>query len=44
MADVAWKPNDNEMENDTYKNYDWTKWKKWNYLKMKFLLLFNTYV
>ena len=28
MADVAWKPNDNEMENDTYENYDWTKWKK----------------
>jgi len=28
MADVAWKPNDNEMENHTYKNYDWTKWKK----------------
>ena len=27
MADVAWKPNDNEMENHTYENYDWGKWK-----------------
>ena len=27
MADVAWKPNDNEMENNTFENYDWKKWK-----------------
>ena len=27
LADVAWKPNDNEMENHTYENYDWKKWK-----------------
>jgi len=28
MADVAWKPNDNEMENVTFDDYDWNKWKK----------------
>jgi dTDP-4-dehydrorhamnose 3,5-epimerase len=27
LADVAWKPNDNEMENITFNNYDWKKWK-----------------
>jgi len=27
MADVAWKPNDNEMENTVFENYDWKKWK-----------------
>ena len=27
MADVAWKPNDNEMENIIFENYDWKKWK-----------------
>jgi len=27
MADVAWKPNDNEMENCTFNDYDWKKWK-----------------
>ena len=28
LADVAWKPNDNEMRNTTFENYDWNKWKK----------------
>ena len=28
LADVAWKPNDNEMENTNFKDYDWSKWKK----------------
>jgi dTDP-4-dehydrorhamnose 3,5-epimerase len=28
LADVAWKPNDNEMENTTFDDYDWNKWKK----------------
>jgi len=28
LADVAWKPNDNEMENLDFENYDWSKWKK----------------
>ena len=28
LADVSWKPNDNEMENTNFKNYDWSKWKK----------------
>ena len=28
LADVSWKPNDNEMENTDFKNYDWSKWKK----------------
>ena len=28
LADVAWKPNDNEMMNVQFDNYDWNKWKK----------------
>ena len=28
LADIAWKPNDNEMENTTFENYDWKKWLK----------------
>ena len=28
LADVVWKPNDNEMKNITFDNYDWNKWKK----------------
>ena len=27
LADIAWKPNDNEMVNHTFENYDWKKWK-----------------
>ena len=27
LADIAWKPNDNEMENVKFDNYDWKKWK-----------------
>ena len=27
LADVAWRPNDNEMLNIEFKDYDWTKWK-----------------
>jgi dTDP-4-dehydrorhamnose 3,5-epimerase len=27
LADIAWKPNDNEMENSVFDNYDWKKWK-----------------
>lgn len=30
LADVAWKPNDNEMVNVEFENYDWNKWKKGN--------------
>jgi dTDP-4-dehydrorhamnose 3,5-epimerase len=26
MADVAWKPNDNEMKNDIFENYNLSKW------------------
>jgi len=26
IADVAWRPNDNEMENVSFDNYDWFKW------------------
>jgi dTDP-4-dehydrorhamnose 3,5-epimerase len=26
LADLAWKPNDNEMKNDHFENYDWKKW------------------
>jgi len=28
LADIAWKPNDNEMQNQTFDDYNWTKWKK----------------
>ena len=28
LADIAWKPNDNEIENIDFEDYDWTKWKK----------------
>jgi len=27
LADVAWKPDDDEMENVTFDDYDWKKWK-----------------
>ena len=26
LADIAWKPNDNEMRNTLFENYDWKKW------------------
>ena len=29
LADISWKPNDNEMENISFSDYDWTKWKKY---------------
>lgn len=29
LADIAWKPNDNEMKNDTFDNYDWKKWTRY---------------
>ncbi|CAD6516749.1 conserved hypothetical protein [metagenome] len=28
LADISWKPNDNEMINVTFENYDWKKWNK----------------
>ena len=28
LADIAWRPNDNEMEDVLFDNYDWKKWKK----------------
>ena len=28
LADISWKPNDNEMVNTTFEDYDWNKWKK----------------
>lgn len=28
LADIAWRPNDNEMRNVTFDDYDWSKWKK----------------
>ena len=27
LADIAWRPNDNEMENIAFNDYDWKKWK-----------------
>jgi len=29
LADIAWKPNDNEMKNVTFDDYDWSKWAKY---------------
>ena len=26
LADLAWRPNDNEMKNISFDNYDWKKW------------------
>lgn len=28
LTDLAWRPNDNEMENVEFQDYDWSKWKK----------------
>ena len=28
LADLAWKPNDNEMKDVSFDNYNWEKWKK----------------
>ena len=28
LADIAWRPNDDEMQNVTFDDYDWSKWKK----------------
>lgn len=28
LADISWKPDDNEMKNVTFDNYDWQKWIK----------------
>ena len=27
LADLAWRPDDNEMKNVTFEDYDWKKWK-----------------
>ncbi len=27
LADLAWRPNDNEMKNSNFTDYDWKKWK-----------------
>lgn len=28
LASIAWRPNDNEMANVTFDDYDWNKWNK----------------
>ena len=28
LANPAWRPNDNEMKNVSFDDYDWSKWKK----------------
>jgi dTDP-4-dehydrorhamnose 3,5-epimerase len=28
LADISWRPNDNEMKNVSFDDYDWKKWKK----------------
>ena len=28
LADISWKPNDNEMENSQFEDYNWDKWKR----------------
>ena len=27
LADIAWKPDDDEMKNISFDDYDWSKWK-----------------
>tara|TARA_B100000029_G_C17132242_1_gene799218 strand:- start:201 stop:650 length:450 start_codon:yes stop_codon:yes gene_type:complete len=27
LADISWKPNDNEMQNSTFDDYNWEKWR-----------------
>ena len=27
LADLAWRPNDNEIRNTVFEDYDWKKWK-----------------
>ena len=29
LADIAWRPNDNEMKNVDFDDYDWNKWKSY---------------
>ena len=31
LADLAWRPNDNEMLNVSFDDYDWQKWKQSKY-------------
>jgi dTDP-4-dehydrorhamnose 3,5-epimerase len=33
LADIAWKPNDNEMKNVLFEDYDWKKWKNSSNIK-----------
>jgi dTDP-4-dehydrorhamnose 3,5-epimerase len=28
LADIAWRPDDNEMDNTMFDDYDWRKWSK----------------
>ena len=28
LANISWKPNDDEMQNVSFNDYDWNKWKK----------------
>ena len=28
LADIAWRPNDDEMKNVSFDDYDWSKWDK----------------
>ena len=28
LGNLAWRPNDDEMKNVTFDDYDWKKWKK----------------
>jgi len=30
LTDLAWRPNDNEMDNVEFSDYDWSKWKRTN--------------
>ena len=30
LADLAWHPNDEEMKNDSFDNYNWSKWEKYS--------------
>ena len=30
LADISWKPNDTEMHNVNFEDYDWKKWSKYS--------------
>jgi len=40
LANISWRPNNNEMENLSFDDYDWSKWK--NHIDSKIFLQIST--